>query len=166
MPSFDIRAINLEQYSYVQVVDWLQNPTTLLAAADEATAELDDDTISGDLRGTSATLVAPPGYLQRNSAIALPSLESYEGARGREFATSNPRMGIIDFLAVDRDGNFVRSRSGTFPTDGRWGRSSVTWDGSAARLATGCSVRGMLVAGDVRRAAHGGSSVPNLESGV
>ncbi len=107
---------DLEQYSYVQVVDWLQNPTTLLAAADEATDELDDDTISGDLVGPALLELHLQDYLQRNWRSHFPSLEWYEGARGREFATSNPSMGIIDFLAVDRDGNFVVIRDEAEPS--------------------------------------------------
>lgn len=109
---------DLEQYSYTQVLEWLRDPATQLAAeADEdQVVELDEALAHDQAAGTALLELHLQDYLFRNWRRHFPDFELYEGARGKEFVTRDPSVGIIDFLCTDQNGNFCRHRNKAQPT--------------------------------------------------
>ncbi|MCY4641033.1 MAG: endonuclease NucS [Chloroflexi bacterium] len=154
---------DLDQYSYTQVMEWLRDPSAGLAPAG---GDEDADPEPGDELGGVALLeLHLEDYLFRNWKQHFPHLDLFEGPRGREFITSDPGVGTIDFLCMDRDGNFVVIETKRDQPDRRAIGQILGYMGWVqARLAKGRRVSGMLVAGsgsDSLRMAI--AVVPNLE---
>ena len=154
---------DLEQYSYTQVLEWLRDPSAGLASvrgSGNADPESDDE-----LGAVALLELHLQDYLFRNWKQHFPHLDLFEGARGREFITSDPGVGTIDFLCTDRDGNFVVIETKRDQPDRRAIGQILGYMGWVqTRLAKGRRVSGMLVAGsgsDSLRMAI--AVVPNLE---
>ena len=154
---------DLEQYSYTLVEEWLRDPS---AGLESAGGGGDADPEPGDELGGVALLeLHLQDYLFRNWRQHFPHLDLYEGDRGREFITSDPGVGTIDFLCTDRDGNFVVIETKRDQPDRRAIGQILGYMGWVqTTLAKGRRVSGMLVAGsgsDSLRMAV--AVVPNLE---
>ncbi len=159
---------DLEFVSYVQVLEWLRDPTIALTADETDLSEMmaaEDFAEPEGIGGTALLEMHLQDYLHRNWAQHFPDLAIYEGARGREFQTSDPAVGIIDFLCTDREGNFVIIETKrNLPDRQAVGQllGYMGWVG--AKLSHGNSVRGVLIAGSASDALRMAvSAVPNLE---
>ncbi len=97
---------DLDNVSYAQLLEWLGNPSTTLAPQDEDSEEALQEA-EGAFTGAALLELHLQDYLHRNWGTVFPQLTLYQGAQGREFMTSDPSVGIIDFLCTDADGNFV-----------------------------------------------------------
>src|SRR5690606_14092979 len=87
---------------------WLQRPETVLTSSDDEGGEDVDFVVDDGLAGGTALLeLHLQDYLFRNWSRHFPDFTLFEGDRGREFITSDPSVGIIDFLCTDRTGDYV-----------------------------------------------------------
>ena len=92
---------DLEQYSYVQVNDWLNTPAAKLEPTNSAAGAPDEVDAEDEATGLALLELHLQDYLHLHWSATFPDLEVYEGGKGREFITTNPSVGILDFLAVD-----------------------------------------------------------------
>lgn len=157
---------DLEQYSYIQVNDWLNTPAAKLELNDSAAAgALDEVDADEEATGLALLELHLQDYLHLHWSATFPDLELYEGDKGREFTTANPSVGILDFLAVDKAGNFVviETKRGT-PDRTAVGQILSYMGWVRQRLCkSGQEVRGILVTGDSSdRLRVAVSAVPNL----
>lgn len=137
---------DLERYSYTQVMEWLRDPAAGLAPVGDGGAA--DPEPGDELGGVALLELHLQDYLFRNWKQHFPHLDLFEGARGREFITSDPGVGTIDFLCTDRDGNFVVIETKRDQPDRRAIGQILGYMGWVqTRLARGRRVSGMLVAG-------------------
>lgn len=160
---------DLQFVSYSQLLEWLDQPHTALAVADESDEErqpASDATDELSVSGTALLEMHLQDYLFRNWEQVFPTLRLYEGAAGREYRTSDPSVGILDFLCTDSEGNYVvietkrdvpdRQAVGQILGYMGWVEQKLCPDDR--------SVRGVLIAGDasdgLRMAV---SAVPNLD---
>ena len=154
---------DLDQYSYTQVLEWLQNPSTTLAIGDSE--DVSDDEFSDDLAGPALLELHLQDYLFRNWKQHFPDLDLYKGTRGREFVTADPSVGTIDFLCTNRDGNFVVIETKRNRPDRQAIGQVLGYMGwVSTKLAEGRRVSGILIANsgsDSLRMAI--AAVPNLE---
>ena len=154
---------DLEQYSYTQVLEWLRDPSSTLALDpdDEALGEDRGD----ELGGVALLEMHLQDYLFRNWKQHFPHLHLYEGTRGREFVTTGPGVGTIDFLCTDREGDFIVIETKRNLPDRRAIGQILGYMGWVqTRLANGRRVSGMLIAGsgsDALRMAI--AAVPDLD---
>lgn len=138
---------DLEQYSYTQVIEWLRDPALSLVPESES-PESEAESTSDELAGPALLELHLQDYLFRNWKRHFPDLDLYEGARGREFVTTEPAVGIIDFLCTDPSGNFVVIETKrNLPDRYAIGQMLGYMGWVATKLANGHSVRGMLIAG-------------------
>ncbi len=154
---------DLDQYSYTQVLEWLQNSATPIVIGDGE--DTSDEESSDDLAGPALLELHLQDYLFRNWKQHFPDLDLYKGTRGREFVTTDPGVGIIDFLCTDRDGNFVVIETKRDRPDRKAIGQVLGYMGwVSTRLAEGRRVSGILIANsgsDSLRMAI--AAVPNLE---
>jgi len=157
---------DLEQHSYVHVLEWLGSPDTVLAAGGGVTAdELLVDEGLAEVGGLALLEMHLQDYLFRNWKSHFPDLDLYQGGRGKEFITTNPGVGIIDFLCTDRVGNFVVIETKRNLADrSALGQILGYMGWVAENLADGKSVRGILLVGTVSDALRlSVAAVPALE---
>lgn len=96
---------DLDLVSYAQTVEWLDQPSTELTPtlAEESVEEPAD----GDIPGLALLELHLQDYIHRNWQQVFPELTLYQGEEGREFRTSDPSVGILDFLCTAENGDFV-----------------------------------------------------------
>ena len=157
---------DLELVSYAQLLAWLRSPSEPLVPQVE---EADEDAVGAAeevLGGPALLELHLQDYLFRNWRKVFPDLQPHEGDRGREFVTSNPSVGVIDFLCTDRRGDFVviETKRGV-PDRQAVGQilSYIAWVGQ--RLCRdGRTVRGILIANEATESLRMAvAAVPNLE---
>lgn len=96
---------DLESVSYAQTMEWLANPSMQLAPQE---TDIDEaEIISEEIGGTALLELHLQDYLFRNWKSVFPNLALFNGAEGKEFRTTDPSVGILDFLCRDSSGNFV-----------------------------------------------------------
>ena len=66
-----------------------------------------DEAHGDELGGVALLEMHLQDYLFRNWRQHFPHLDLYDGTRGREFVTTDPGVGTIDFLCTDREGDFI-----------------------------------------------------------
>ena len=98
---------DLETISYEQLKDWLANPQITLEPQTTLDEQVTDELELEEIAGPALLELHLQDYLFRNWNAVFPELKLYNGTEGREYRTQNPSVGIIDFLCVDRKGNFV-----------------------------------------------------------
>ena len=159
---------DLELVSYAQLIDWLRNPQTDLVIDDfdeEPAAGTDSEDVDG-ISGVALLEIHLQDYLFRNWDKVFPDLRLYDGTAGREYVTSDPNVGTLDFLCTDSEGNFVvietkrdvpdRQAVGQILGYMGWVEQKLCPDDRA--------VRGLLIAGDASdRLRMAVSAVPNLD---
>jgi hypothetical protein len=160
---------DLDRISYAQLIDWLNNPGR---APIPQVDEIEDDDCA-DAVETAESAGGPAllelhlqDYLLRHWQSVFPDLRLYQGEQGREFVTNAPAVGIIDFLATDRDGNFVvvETKRGV-PNRQSFGQILGYMGWVAEKLcAEGQTVRGILIVSELTETARlASAAVPNLE---
>ncbi len=97
---------DLERFSYTQVLAWLGG-APLDEGGDPVDSDPNESTADPEIGGIALLELHLQDYLHRNWSGIFPELRLFEGEKGREFQTSDPSVGILDFLAVDAAGNFV-----------------------------------------------------------
>lgn len=160
---------DLDQFSYLQVVEWLHDPAIALEAEAEGADEVSSAEAANeiDIAGPMLFELHLQDYLFRNWRQVFPHLQLYNGTEGREFITRDPSVGIIDFLCTDSSGNFVVIETKRKLTDRQAVGQILGYMGWVTRrLADGdpSRVTGMLIVGEasdsLRMAA---TAVPNLD---
>lgn len=160
------RRKDLENFSDVEVMEWLAGSAELDAVeGDDDSPALPDE---GDIVMTGSVLleIHLQDYIHRSWDAVFPGLTLHEGERGREFRTADPGVGILDFLCVDKEGNYVVIETKKDLPDRRAIGQILGYMGWVQeRLCSDeTTVRGILVTGEVsdglRMAA---AAVPNLD---
>lgn len=156
---------DLELVSYAQTMEWLANTNSTLEIQiddEQGAADFEPD----DIGGTALLEIHLQDYVFRHWKSVFPSLDLYDGASGREFRTSDPGVGIIDFLCADKNGDFVVIETKRDMADRRAIGQILGYMGwvSEKLCAEGQAVKGILLAGEpsdeLRLAVK---PVPNLE---
>lgn len=140
---------DLERFSYTQVIEWLTTGAPLGDPEEVEDLELDPEQMDPEIAGMALLELHLQDYVHRHWSSLFPTLRLYEGDRGREFRTSDPAVGILDFLAVDADGNFVVIETKRDVGDRRAVGQILSYIGWVKkRLCTsGQTVRGVLLIG-------------------
>ena len=157
---------DLELVSYEQTMEWLANTNITLDIEVDGDDEPPPDGGADDVGGTALLEIHLQDYVFRHWKVVFPSLDLYKGADGREFRTSDPGVGIIDFLCTDAIGDFVVIETKRDMADRRAIGQILGYMGwvSEKLCAEGQAVKGILLAGEpsdgLRLAV---TPVPNLE---
>jgi hypothetical protein len=159
---------DLELVSYAVLLEWLQSPaTTNLDVGSEAAVEpLAEPDTDAEITGPALLELHLQDYIYRNWASTFPGLTMFEGANGREYVTSSPGVGILDFLATDAGGNFVVIETKRNTPDRQAVGQILGYMGWVqTRLCTpGTAVRGILLCGEVSdQLRMAVTTVPSLE---
>ena len=159
---------DLELVSYAQLVRWLQNPQTELVTeepSEEPTITTESEG-ADSISGVALFELHLQDYLFRNWEKVFPNLRLYEGARGREYRTADPSVGILDFLCTDSEGNYVVIETKKDVPDRQAVGQILGYMGwvKEKRCPDDRSVRGLLIAGDASdRLRMAVAAVPNLD---
>ncbi|HYM16493.1 MAG TPA: endonuclease NucS domain-containing protein [Dehalococcoidia bacterium] len=152
---------DLDSLSYPALMEWFGGRE--ITAPDGVDSESAGDE---EVPGVALLELHLQDYLHRHWKSCFPRLSVYQNGRGREFLTSDPGVGQIDFLCTDDDGNFVVIETKRWGTDRKaigqilsymgWVKTKLCRDGQ--------SVRGMLVLSESNDTlAMAASAVPGLE---
>ncbi len=139
---------DLDTVSYVRLLQWLTDPATPLVPQADADMLTDGDEAEGDFGGTALLEMHLQDYLHRNWGTVFPSLKFVDG--GREYGTTDPRVGVLDFLCTDEDGNFVVVETKRNVPDRQAIGQILGYMGwvKAKLCRNNQSVRGILIAGE------------------
>lgn len=156
---------DLETVSYAQFLDWLDQPTKDLVPQSPGDAEdlLDE---RDELTGLALLEIHLQDYLHRNWKTVFPELVLYQGNTGREFRTSDPSVGILDFLCQDSQGTFVVVETKKDMADRKAIGQILAYMGWVQeKLCSGNQqVRGILIASQGSdQLRYGVKAVPNLQ---
>jgi Endonuclease NucS len=157
---------DLELVSYAQLLEWLRDPVEALVPQSEELEQETTEAVEEVLGGPALIELHLQDYLFRNWRSVFPDLELYNGGHGREFVTSNPEVGVIDFLCRDRQGNFVVIETKRAAPDRQAVGQILGYMGWVQqKLCQGSeTVRGVLVSNDAtERLRMAVAAVPNLE---
>jgi hypothetical protein len=157
---------DLESVTYARLEEWFRNTSEdPMPQVEEPDEEAADD-IEDAFASVALLELHLQDYLFHNWRRVFPELQLYGGGQGREFRTTSPEVGVIDFLCTDRQGDFVvietkrdtpdRQAVGQILTYLGWVRQMLCRDGK--------TVRGILIANDAtERLRMAVAAVPNLE---
>lgn len=158
---------DLHQVSYTSLIEWLGDPTSELEVQSVDEEPLGDEIVDDPFVGGTALLeLHLQDYIFRSWRGVFPELTLYNRAAGKEFATSDPSVGILDFLCTDANGNFVVIETKRAMPDRQAVGQILGYMGWVkSKLCTAQqSVRGILVASESSdRLRMAISTVPNLE---
>jgi hypothetical protein len=157
---------DLENVSYAQLMDWLQNPGTVLVPQEEGEVSPEEADAEAAFTGVALLELHLQDYLHRNWRVVFPELDIYRGTEGREFVTSEPSVGVIDFLCTDHEGNFVVVETKRNEPDRQAVGQLLGYMGWVQRklCPAGKSVRGILIAsGMTDRLQLAVAALPNVD---
>ena len=140
---------DLELVSYAQTMEWLTNTNRPIDPID-TNGEAEPDGGADDIGGTALLEIHLQDYVFGHWKAVFPSLDLYKDADGREFRTSDPGVGIIDFLCTDASGDFVVIETKRDMADRRAMGQILGYMGwvSEELCDEGQAVRGILLAGE------------------
>lgn len=155
---------DLELVSYAQTLEWLADTTLALETSfDEEALETSPE--SEEIVGLALLELHLQDYIHRHWKSIFPSFKLYQGIDGREFRTSEPNVGTMDFLCIDEDGNFVVIETKRDLTDRKAVGQILGYMGwvDAKLCNSDQSVSGILIAGEPReQLGMAIRAVPNL----
>ena len=141
---------DLDSVSYARAMEWFGEPSTELVPQELDTAEEQIEAVPEEIAGTALLELHLQDYLHRNWQTIFPGLTIYDGAAGREYRTSEPSVGVLDFLCVDGDGNFVVVETKRDMAPRRAIGQILSYMGWVAEklCVDGQTVRGILISGE------------------
>lgn len=159
---------DLDLVSYERLMEWLATPEAglLVETPDESPMEIVDSEEPVGMSGTALLELHLQDYLFRNWNQVFPDLRLYNGNAGREYVTSDPSVGVLDFLCTDSDGNFVVIETKRDVPDRQAVGQILSYMGwvGVKLCPEDRSVRGLLIAGDASdRLRMAVAAVPNLD---
>ena len=141
---------DLESVTYMRVAEWLQD-TSVPIGGDAEEEPIDESSEPDAVPGLALLELHLQDYIHRHWASLFPELSLYRGDEGREFRTSDPGVGIVDFLCTDKNGNFLVIETKRDIPDRRAVGQILGYMGwvNEKLCHAGQTVKGMLIAGQI-----------------
>lgn len=153
---------DLDEISYAELEDWLKNPKDAAPKADQDEPDGPDDVVGGP----ALLELHLQDYLFRNWASCFPNLTLFNAKEGREYQTSDPGVGTLDFLCTDESGNWVVIETKRWSGERKAIGQLLSYMGWVQQrlCRPGQTVKGILVISEANDALRmAASAVPNLE---